>query len=222
MNAIRINARDNRLTPPATAGGIRRLPLITLSILLLSLPLSLSAELFQLGYFDRTMIEQGQWWRLISGHLCHTSVSHLSWDLLAFLVAAGYLELHSRSVLLGSLLTGLIILDALLLSPWSGVHSYAGLSGLLFAPLVISLYLFAKKQHALSGWLPMLICLGKLIWEQLSQQALLSQSPWPPYPAAHIAGALAGLLTVILYLRILNLRQNGDDYSIKTTQLQQR
>ncbi|MBN1009073.1 rhombosortase [Amphritea pacifica] len=193
MNAVSIKQFANP-KPPAQAGGSFQLPWITLALLLFCLPLSLSADLFQLGYADRSLILEGQLWRLITGHLCHTSLSHLGWDLLAFVIAAGYLELNSRSALLASLCVGVVSIDALLLSPWSAVNSYAGLSGLLFAPLVLCLFIFARKQQALNGWLPMLICLAKLIWEQFSQQALLSQSPWPPYPAAHLAGALGGMI----------------------------
>ena len=222
MSPITMNYRHNRLTPPATAGGILRLPLITLTLLLCSPPLSLSADLFQLSYFDRSLIHQGQLWRLVTGHLCHTSISHLGWDLLAFAVAAGYLELHSRRVLQASLLAGLIILDMLLLSPWSEVTRYAGLSGLLFAPLVISLFIFARKQPSLNGWLPMLICLSKLIWEQFSQQALLSLSPWPPYPAAHIAGFLAGVLVLILLTIKLKQQQKLNQKPVIMTGLKQR
>ena len=218
MSSITRSCRHNQLTPPATAGGTLRLPLITLALLLCSLPLSLSADLFQLSYFDRSLIHEGQLWRLITGHLCHTSISHLSWDLLAFAIAAGYLELQSRRVLLAALLAGLTILDMLLLSPWAEVTRYAGLSGLLFAPLVISLFIFARKQPSLNGWLPMLICLGKLIWEQFSQHTLLSQSPWPPYPAAHIAGFLAG----VLILMLLTLKQKQKQKSVILTGVKQR
>lgn len=187
-----------KITPPASAGGLTSLPLVTLGIILLALPFSLSPDLFQLGYFDQILIGEGQLWRLISGHLSHTSTSHMGWDILAFALAAGYLERHSKRVLLLSLLGGLITVNGLLLSPWSGVGSYAGLSGLLFAPLFISLLIFALKQPSVNGWLPMLICMGKVIWEQFSGQALLSQSPWPPYPAAHLAGVIGGLLCLII------------------------
>ncbi len=185
----------HRSLPPASAGGSAQLPLVTLTILLLSLPFSLSGALFQLGCFDRTLIQQGQFWRLITGHLCHTSLSHLGWDLLAFVVAAGYLELKTRKTLLASLLFGIICVDALLLSPFADISRYAGLSGLLFAPLLISLVIFARQQTSLTGWIPLLLCIVKLIWEQFSQQALLSNSPWPPYPAAHLAGALGAVLS---------------------------
>ncbi|RTE65782.1 rhombosortase [Amphritea opalescens] len=183
-------------TPPALAGGVR-LPFITLVIILIALPLSLSPSLFELSYFDQQLIQQGQLWRLVSGHLSHTSSSHLLWDLLAFALAAGYLELHSPKYLLAALLAAVFLLDVHLMSPASGISRYAGLSGLLFAPLTLSLVIFARQQPSLNGWLPLLICLGKLIWEQFSQQALLSQSAWPAYPTAHLVGSLAGVVVIL-------------------------
>lgn len=202
MNLWLPKSLTGQQNPPASAGGVTSLPVITLCIGLLSLPFSLSAELFQLGYFDQRLIGEGQLWRLITGQISHTSLSHLGWDILAFTLAAGYLERHSKRLLLLSLLGGLITVNGLLLSPWSGVASYAGLSGVLFAPLFVSLLIFARKQPSLNGWLPMLICMSKLIWEQFSGQALLSQSPWPPYPAAHLVGALAGVSVVAFGLTL--------------------
>lgn len=194
--AQRLNPKE----PPVNTGGSFNRPWVTLTVILLSLPFSLEASFFELGYFDQQLIQQGQLWRLLTGHLSHTSLSHLQWDLLAFAVAAGYLEWHSRRLLLATLLTSLILLDTHLLSPAAGIHQYAGLSGLLFAPLLISLVIFARKQSATNGWLPLIICLGKLIWEQFSQQTLLSQNAWPAYPAAHLLGALAGLMVLIMVL----------------------
>lgn len=203
MNLWLYKALTGQQHPPACAGGVSCIPVITLGVIFLAVPLSLSAELFQLAYFDQTLISEGQLWRLISGHLSHTSTSHLGWDLLAFALAVGYLERHSRRLLLLSLLGGLITVNGLLLSPWSGVGSYAGLSGILFAPLFLSLLIFARKQPSLNGWLPMLICIGKVIWEQFSGQALLSQSPWPPYPAAHLAGLVGGI-SVMIFVVLFN------------------
>ncbi|MDO6563160.1 rhombosortase [Amphritea sp. 1_MG-2023] len=187
---------SNRKEPPVNAGGACR-PWVTLTIILLSLPFSLAPPLFELGYFDQALIQQGQFWRLLTGHLSHTSLSHLQWDLLAFALAAGYLERHSRTLLLLSLLAAITLLDLHLLSNGATIQRYAGLSGILFAPLIISLVLFAQQQSSINGWLPLLICLSKLVWELGSQQALLSQSPWPAYPLAHLIGALAGFIILL-------------------------
>ena len=207
MNLWLYKSLTGQQQPPANAGGVCCIPVITLSIIFLAFPFSLSTELFRLAYFDQRLISEGELWRLVSGHLSHTSTSHLSWDILAFALAAGYLERHSKRLLLLSLLGGLIAVNGLLLSPWSGVGSYAGLSGILFAPLFLSLLIFARKQPSLNGWLPMLICIGKVIWEQFSGQALLSQSPWPPYPAAHLAGLVGGI-SVMIFVVLFNNREH--------------
>ena len=175
------------------------LPWLTTVIACLATAFSLSDFLFVQGYFNKQLIHSGEIWRLLTGHITHTSLSHLSWDLLAFFVAASYLEYHNRKLLVISLAAGLIAVDLLLLSPWASIQSYAGLSGLLFAPLVPALFIFARKQADYSGWLPLGICLIKLIWELCSQQALFSQSNWPPYPAAHLAGFLGGVLVIIMH-----------------------
>lgn len=191
---------------PAQAGGAWGLPWISLSIALLSLPLSLSVTGFNFGYFDLQLIQSGQFWRLLSGHLSHTSPSHLLWDLIAFLLATAYLEYHSRSLALLTIIAGVSGVDLLLISDIASINSYAGLSGMLFAPLTVSLILFGINSGSTTGWLPLLICAGKIVWETFSGSALLSDSLWPPYPPAHIAGIAAGLTSLILlqgYLYIL-------------------
>lgn len=191
------------------------LPWLTVVMASLAIGFSLSDNLFVQGYFDRQQIYSGQFWRLITGHVTHTSVSHLSWDLLAFCLTAGYLEFHSRKQLIMSLAAGLIAVDLLLLSSWASIEAYAGLSGLLFAPLVPALFIFARKQGGYSGWLPLAVCFMKLIWEQFSQQALFSQSNWPPYPAAHLAGFIGG----VVIMTMICCSEQGDLFRGKAAKL---
>ncbi|GGK67539.1 hypothetical protein GCM10007941_17030 [Amphritea balenae] len=178
-------------------------------MIMISTLLSQSPELFQLSYFDRELISEGQFWRLVSGHFSHTSLSHLGWDLLAFSLAAGYLERHSRKLLFISLAAAIVTVDALLLSDWAMITRYAGLSGILFSPLIFSLVIFALKQPSATGWLPLAICLIKLIWEQFSQVTLFSQSPWPAYPAAHLAGTVGALVCLAILISFPRLLSGG-------------
>ncbi|WP_432473596.1 rhombosortase [Amphritea sp. HPY] len=191
---------QNLRIPPAPAGG-KKLPLPWFSILiaLLTLPLSLSDSGFNFAYFDTQLINAGQYWRLFSGHLSHISPSHLLWDLIAFLLASCYLEYHNRRLAVLSVSAGICSVNLLLISDIASINSYAGLSGLLFAPLTISLIMFGIRSRSATGWLPLLICTVKVIGESISGVSLLSDSLWPPYPPAHLAGILGGCSALLLW-----------------------
>lgn len=175
-----------------------KFPWFTLLVSLLCLPFSLSATGFALGCFDWQLIQSGEYWRLITGHLSHTGAGHLFWDLLAYSLASAYIECRNRSWAVIATVCGILSVDLLLLSPLASVNQYAGLSGMLFAPLCLALTIFGLKHKGLVGWLPLLLCIGKVIWEQFSQTAFLSDSNWPVYTAAHLVGIAGGCLTWVI------------------------
>ncbi|WP_370298586.1 rhombosortase [Pontibacterium sp.] len=151
-------------------------------------------DLLALCFDLHAINHQGEWWRLITGHLVHSNSSHLFWDLCAFVGASWYLERHAPALLLPSWLAGLITVNLLLMSPLSELSYYCGLSGLLFAPLIVALFQFQKQIGGLTGYLPLLVTGAKLAWELLSSEHFLVQSDWAPYPEAHLAGLTGGLL----------------------------
>ncbi|MBY4677419.1 rhombosortase [Marinobacterium arenosum] len=185
------------MRPLTQLPGRPQLPLITLSVGLASLLLANFGELLD-WCFDYDAVIQGQWWRLISGHLVHSSASHLCWDLLAFSLAAGYLERRSRTLLCACLLVGLLSVDLLLLSDLSPLARYCGLSGLLYAPLTVALFLHGRRQHGPLGWLPLLMVAGKTALELIDNSTLIVAGGWPGYPTAHLAGGLGGMLSLLL------------------------
>ncbi|MEH6579280.1 MAG: rhombosortase [Amphritea sp.] len=177
-------------------------PVITLLLLLLAAGATYIPGAFELTLFDHSAIRQGEWWRLVTGHFTHTGSSHLMWDLLAAALATGYLEIHSRRLAIAAVVCGIFAVDILLLSSLSSLKFYCGLSGLLFAPLTLTVIIFGLKNGGLSGWLPALICAGKALWELIGSDSFLVNSGWPAYPMAHLAGICGGLfvlLTTILY-----------------------
>jgi len=171
-----------------------RVPWFTLVITLCAVLLSLATDTLMMFCFDRVAIEHGEWWRLITGHLVHSSFDHLWWDVLAFFCVGWYLEVKSLKLLLIALLSGFVMVNGLLLSAWSPLLYYCGLSGLLFAPLTLALWLHWQRNKGLFGVIPLLICLGKVIWECSQQSTLLVSSGWPAYPQSHLAGIVGGLL----------------------------
>lgn len=174
-------------------------PWVTVAVSALALALSLTAlfdDRLLLLCFDRNaIVNQGQWWRLLTGHLVHSSGSHLGWDLLAFALFAGLAESYNRTAMLVSIGLALLLLNALLLSPL-GLEQYSGLSGILCAPAVLALYAHFRRQPDLLHLLPALVAVAKLLLEASSQDPLLSQPDWPLYQPAHWVGVVAGGITL--------------------------
>jgi len=177
--------------------AVRRFPfpLKTFSAVICILLLA-GGDLLALCFDQHAIVHQGEWWRLITGHLVHSNSSHLFWDLCAFAGVSWYLERHTPALLLPSWLAGLITVNLLLMSPLSELSYYCGLSGLLFAPLIIALFQFQKQVGGLSGYLPLLATGAKLGWELVSSKHFLVQSDWAPCPEAHLAGVIGGLLVI--------------------------
>lgn len=180
------------------------IPWVTLALAGVALGLALlpsqwvADPLAQFCFDHQAIVQQGQWWRLLSGHLVHSDRTHLQWDLLGFVFFAGWLELKQRRLLLASLASCLILLNLLLLSPW-GLDRYSGLSGLLYAPATIVLWQHFRQQPDLISALPLLSGAAKLLSETLQQQALLADQGWPLYVPAHWCGVLAAILVWWLF-----------------------
>ncbi len=176
---------------------------LTLSLALLTSGLMLLPDTVKsLLYFDREAITAGQLWSLVSGHFMHADSEHWLWNNLALLALGGFIEYYSRRLLLFSLIAGILMVDALLLSPLCELRFYCGLSGILNSLLIMALWLAWKASH--SGWVlfSALLGMGKLGLEMTLNQSVLTQISWPPYPASHLAGAIAGIATVSLAMTI--------------------
>ncbi|MCA0177482.1 MAG: rhombosortase [Proteobacteria bacterium] len=138
-------------------------------------------------------------WRLVSAAWVHWNALHLLTNLaaLVLLAVAGWrVPMQGRDAMAWLLAWPLTHLLLALLAP-PGLLHYGGLSGLLHGAVVlIGLRLVANGQRM--GW----------IWLGLLAVKLLIEQPWHPLlpddlllglavvPAAHLAGALAGLLAL--------------------------
>lgn len=168
-------------------------PTISLSLLAVSGGLMLLPESWQsVFYFDRAAVGTGSVYKLISGHFIHSDINHWFWNGVALLILGAVIELRSKRLLLTTLLAGIVTVDVLLLSTLSSLDYYCGLSGVLNTLLAIVLWIVWQEYR--SNWviISALLCSGKIVLEIFLNHSLIIHIQWPPYPEAHLAGALAG------------------------------
>jgi len=140
-------------------------------------------------------IQEGQWWRIVTGNFTHTNYSHLAMNILGLWVISYIFKPTVRSLGLLLIVVSAGVGFSLLLS---NLPNYMGLSGTLHG-----LFAFYSLQEALSGrkssWLLVIGVIIKVVSEQ-----------WLGAPAstanfiqarvateAHLAGLTLGLILSI-------------------------
>lgn len=176
-------------------------PILTVVLCFLATGLMLANEATQaLLYFDRQQVAVGNFWSLVTGHFVHADWGHLLWNLIGLAVLGYLIERHSRGLLLLSLGMGIVAVNTLLLSPFSEIQLYCGLSGVLNTLLGVALYCRWRETQSL--WMPVigLLSFAKIGVEVHSGASLFTDISWPPYPLAHLAGLLGAPLVLLIRL----------------------
>lgn len=189
----------------ATSQGIRTVPWLTLGAALVLL-----AGYVVLGpapealIYDRSALAQGEFWRLITGHLVHGDWAHLGWNLGAFVVLGALYEIRFRPS--AGRYLALYGVAALAVDAWlwcfePGLARYCGLSGVLNATwAVLAIRLWYQTGSRL--FLAFLAADGvKIAVEWGLGDAVLPTSTLTSVPGAHFAGLLAGLALVAWQMR---------------------
>ena len=121
-------------------------PFLTTSALALVLAIHLVPFDTDILLFGSREIQDGQLWRLLTGHLVHADWNHLAWNALGLAVLGWLIERRSRRLLWLSLLAGTACVNTLLM--FSSLDYYCGLSGVLNAPLVVAQWLEWRASHS--------------------------------------------------------------------------
>lgn len=148
--------------------------------------------------YDRVAISDGEWWRLLTGHLAHSDTSHLYWNLSAFLLLGWIVETRNRLTLLIGLVSATIAVDAMLWIALPGLFQYCGMSGVLNTLLLFALATLWRRSTALMLAMIGATSFAKIVWELQAGQALVTETAWGSVPLAHLAGWLIGM-TLICY-----------------------
>lgn len=204
------NYRLNMSTTAALWGGSRGVakhygkttPWRSLSVGFIAIVIGVIDNLFPLLQslcFDyKAIVEDHQYWRLLTGHIVHSSNSHLFWDLITFLVCGCYVERKGIKHFKLALLSSTLILNGYLLSPWPEIAQYSGLSGILYAVAILAGWLWYKEHRGLLGALPIIMVIAKTVLEIMAQEATFVSQGWTLFYPAHLLGILAGSLSIAL------------------------
>jgi rhomboid family GlyGly-CTERM serine protease len=159
-----------------------------------------SAGLVSALQFDRGLIEQGDYWLLLTGHLVHLNWTHWGLNMAGLLIVAIFFSLY------GTLLDWLFVLLFSAAVIGLGLYWfhpeliwYVGLSGVLHG-----LFLYGAmreiRYYPFSGYVLVLLLSGKLFWEYMNGALPGSEeiTGGRVLVEAHLYGAVAGLAAVFL------------------------
>ena len=169
--------------------------LTSLVIALLQIP-----QIQPLVEWNAALIEQGQWWRILTGNLTHTNLPHLGMNLLALWVMGHLFRPAAKELMLVLVVISVSVGTAIL---FSSMQIYVGLSGALhgvFAYYALKEALEGRK----SSWLLVVGVIAKIGWEQVYGASPETASLIGARVAieAHLAGGISGIaLAGILPLR---------------------
>ncbi|MEO2048475.1 MAG: rhombosortase [Pirellulales bacterium] len=181
--------------------------LLLTGLALLSLIAMVSPTLTLAWQFDRSAIQHGQWWRLLTGHLTHWNLDHWIWDWSTF-VALGLVSLK-RSPQRTHMTIGIaaVSISVALWVWYPNLETYRGLSGVdtaLFTLLATELLVqgLRDKRYLLTGMV--LLCtvglVAKMGYEMVTGNALFVDSAAAGFETitlAHVVGAAVGIAMVV-------------------------
>jgi rhomboid family GlyGly-CTERM serine protease len=156
-------------------------------------------ELRDLGRYERHAIENGEYWRLVSGHLVHLGAGHL-WPNLAATAIIGLLfEGVFRNgdwLRVGAASAAAIDLGLYALEPQ--VSWYVGMSGVLHGFVAAGALALLVRRDKL-GFVLAIGLAGKLIFEQVSGPVPFTAESvgGPVVVAAHLYGVVGGLVAEV-------------------------
>jgi len=179
--------------------GWRVVGLLWLGLVLLSLSGDSGRLLLR---YERELVLQGEYWRLVTAHLVHLNTWHMMLNVGGFaLITLLFKSDYSWRGWLLIALFSVIAIDVAFVCWEPQILWYVGLSGVLHGALAAGAVSWWQYQQR---WLSLgltLILAGKLAWEY-RHGATLAMGDLPVVVEAHRYGALGGLVAgLILWLQ---------------------
>lgn len=158
--------------------------------------------------YDRTAIESGQVWRVITGHFTHWSLDHLFWDVAVFAVLGAFAERRTGSAFVLCVLSSALAITAGVWCLRPDLALYRGLSGIDSALFVMVTAALARDALRRREWsvvaftsTALAAFVTKTCWETATGSALFvdaAAAGFEPVALAHAIGGLVGAVTGLL------------------------
>lgn len=153
--------------------------------------------------FNRSLIEQGEVWRLLSGHIAHLNWSHFGLNMAGVLmVMVFFASYQSNAYWLAAMVFIALLCSAGLMLDMR-LNSYVGFSGVLHGLFIIGAR-FEMRRYKLSGVVLLVLIVAKLIWEQVfgAMPGSEEMSGGRVAVNAHLYGAVAGGVYLMIAGRV--------------------
>ena len=150
--------------------------------------------------FNRTLVEQGNIWLLLSGHIVHLNWSHWLLNIAGLAIVAFFFSSHaSLKQWLLVILISAVIISAGIWWWMTDINYYVGLSGVLHG-----LFLYGALReirfYPVSGYVLTAVLLAKLLWEFFNGALPGSEdmAGGRVLTEAHLLGASGGILIWVI------------------------
>ena len=150
--------------------------------------------------YERTAVLDGQWWRLVTGHLVHADAAHLAWNLAGaalvwWLFGAEYGRLEWLVIVLASAAA----IDIAFLGWMPGLDWYVGLSGVLHGCMAAGLAAWLARARDPLVLLVATLFAAKLVYEHWQGPLPFTAGTLalPVIVEAHSYGAIGGLAAAL-------------------------
>jgi rhomboid family GlyGly-CTERM serine protease len=178
-------------------------PIVTVALTLAAIALQAHDQLGDWVAYDRAAIQNGEVWRLFTGHLTHYNTDHLLWDVVMFLVLGVMIERRHRAGVVTTIIASATAITSALWLCHPAVAEYRGLSGIdsaLFTLMAIVLYRDGRRSsqpliRLISAGLLVALA-AKLTYEMASGNTLFVDSDTAGFtalPAVHLTGGITGI-----------------------------
>ncbi|BBO35984.1 rhombosortase [Lacipirellula parvula] len=184
-------------------GGLLLLAIVGMGVVAWATPLA--GEGWE---FNRQAIANGEWSRLLTGHLVHWNFDHLLWDAATFLVLGVACLWRSVGRTAATLLAAAVAISGAIFFLQPEIETYRGLSGLdsaLFTLLVASLWRESHRngRRWLSVAAPLALAtfLAKAAYETAAGATLFvdsGEAGFIPLASAHLIGGAVGAAIALL------------------------